>query len=317
MRQELADFLDYCRVERRSRAADVFRPTNETSAPASPPSSSRESHDYEVRPCTCGGFSPTRRRGGRRRRAKRVLSQPSSASFASYSRTSRAKATQRSCCAARKARDPAGYARPPRFGRLLNAAERHDVWKRKHDGKRERDRLLLALSSPTQGCAAASYSGSIGTTSTSSALCCKSEGRKAGANESCRSIPRSKSSSSTTSKSAWRSQASAVRRRTGQATLADDPDANFSPLCRRRRRDRTEARHTAHAPARIRLGTPPPTRTPPDPGATWPQAHRGEAAPLRNSGSLATPFRQSISPFIRDPDPHALLSTLVLAVLSR
>lgn len=29
--------------------------------------------------------------------------------------------------------------------RLLEATERGDVWKRKHDGKRERDRLLLAL----------------------------------------------------------------------------------------------------------------------------------------------------------------------------
>jgi integrase len=29
--------------------------------------------------------------------------------------------------------------------RLLDATDRNDVWKRKHDGKRERDRLLLAL----------------------------------------------------------------------------------------------------------------------------------------------------------------------------
>ena len=31
------------------------------------------------------------------------------------------------------------------LARLLDATERNDVWKRKHDGKRERDRLLLAL----------------------------------------------------------------------------------------------------------------------------------------------------------------------------
>lgn len=31
------------------------------------------------------------------------------------------------------------------LARLLDATERSDVWKRKHDGKRERDRLLLAL----------------------------------------------------------------------------------------------------------------------------------------------------------------------------
>jgi site-specific recombinase XerD len=31
------------------------------------------------------------------------------------------------------------------LARLLAATERDDVWKRKHDGKRERDRLLLAL----------------------------------------------------------------------------------------------------------------------------------------------------------------------------
>ena len=31
------------------------------------------------------------------------------------------------------------------LARLLDATERDDVWKRKHDGKRERDRLLLAL----------------------------------------------------------------------------------------------------------------------------------------------------------------------------
>jgi integrase len=31
------------------------------------------------------------------------------------------------------------------LARLLDATERDNVWKRKHDGKRERDRLLLAL----------------------------------------------------------------------------------------------------------------------------------------------------------------------------
>ena len=31
------------------------------------------------------------------------------------------------------------------LARLLATVERDDVWDRKHDGKRERDRLLLAL----------------------------------------------------------------------------------------------------------------------------------------------------------------------------
>src|SRR5205823_3091110 len=55
-------------------------------------------------------------------------------------------------------RDPAQVLRTPKkrealpdvldrreLVRLLDATERDDVWKRKHDGKRERDRLLLAL----------------------------------------------------------------------------------------------------------------------------------------------------------------------------
>jgi site-specific recombinase XerD len=55
-------------------------------------------------------------------------------------------------------RDPAQVLRTPKKSealpdlldrrelvRLLDATERDDVWKRHHDGKRERDRLLLAL----------------------------------------------------------------------------------------------------------------------------------------------------------------------------
>jgi site-specific recombinase XerD len=55
-------------------------------------------------------------------------------------------------------RDPALVLRTPKkrealpdvldrreLARLLDATERDDVWKRKHDGKRERDRLMLAL----------------------------------------------------------------------------------------------------------------------------------------------------------------------------
>ena len=55
-------------------------------------------------------------------------------------------------------RDPALVLRPPKkqealpdvldrreLASLLGVTERNDVWRRKHDGKRERDRLLLAL----------------------------------------------------------------------------------------------------------------------------------------------------------------------------
>jgi len=80
-------------------------------------------------------------------------------------------------------RDPALVLRTPKkrealpdvldrheIARLLASPERNDVWKRNHDGKRERDRLLLALFAYA-GLPGASCSGSTGRMSTSSVAC--------------------------------------------------------------------------------------------------------------------------------------------------
>ena len=108
-------------------------------------------------------------------------------------------------------RDPASMLRTPKkrealpdvldqreLARLLRAVERADVWEREHAGKRERDRLLLALFAYA-GLAAPSCSGSTGRTSTSSGASCTSAAPRAAGRACCRCTPRYCRSCSTTS----------------------------------------------------------------------------------------------------------------------
>jgi integrase/recombinase XerC len=146
MRRELQDFLDYCRIERR----------------LAPLTCSAYARDVG----TCIAFlegeglvrvGDVRPPNLRRFLFEESLTRPSASSQA------RAVAALKSFFAFLYDnelidRDPARVLRTPKkrealpdvldrreLARLLDATERNDVWKRKHDGKRERDRLLLAL----------------------------------------------------------------------------------------------------------------------------------------------------------------------------
>jgi len=146
MHQELADFLDYCRIERRLAPLTCSA--------------------YERDVGTCIAF--LERQGivtvGEVRPAdlRRFLVDES---IRRPSPSSQARTVAALKCFFRFLledeqidRDPAHVLRTPKkrealpdvldrreLVRLLDATERDDVWKRKHDGKRERDRLLLAL----------------------------------------------------------------------------------------------------------------------------------------------------------------------------
>ena len=146
MRQELTDFLDYCRVERRLAPLTCSA--------------------YERDVGTCIAFlegeglvtvSKVRPTHLRRFLADEAVRRPSSSSQA---RTVAAlKCFFRFLLENEQIeRDPALVLRTPKkrealpdvldrreLARLLQATELNDVWKRNHDGKRERDRLLLAL----------------------------------------------------------------------------------------------------------------------------------------------------------------------------
>jgi site-specific recombinase XerD len=146
MRRELADFLDYCRIER--RLAPLTCSAYERDVGACLAFLEREGIVTlgEVRPLHLRRFL-----------ADESIRRPSPSSQA------RAVAALR--CFFRFLleneqieRDPAQVLRTPQkrealpdvldrreLARLLGATERHDVWARTHDGKRERDRLLLAL----------------------------------------------------------------------------------------------------------------------------------------------------------------------------
>jgi integrase/recombinase XerC len=146
MRQELADFLDYCRVERR----------------LAPLTCSAYARDVG----TCIAFleaqglitvSEVRPPHLRRFLIEESTTRPSPSSQA------RAVAALKSFFAflyenEQIERDPARVLRTPKkrealpdvldpreLACLLGATARDDVWKRKHDGKRERDRLLVGL----------------------------------------------------------------------------------------------------------------------------------------------------------------------------
>ena len=171
MRRELADFLHYCRLERRLAPLTC------------------SAYERDVGACLAflereGIVTISEMRPGDLRR------------FLADEATRRpAPSSQARTVAALKCffrflleneqieRDPAHVLRTPKkrealpdvlekheLTRLLGATERDDVWARKHDGKRERDRLLLALFAYAAS-VAASCSGSTGRTSTWSAAC--------------------------------------------------------------------------------------------------------------------------------------------------
>lgn len=146
MRQELADFLDYCRIERR----------------LAPLTCSAYKRDVS----TCIAF--LEREGVVT--VREVLPPHLRRFLAEESVRRPAPSSQARTVAALKCffrflyeneqidRDPARVLRTPKkretlpdvldrreLARLIDATVRSDVWKRKHDGKRERDRLLLAL----------------------------------------------------------------------------------------------------------------------------------------------------------------------------
>jgi integrase/recombinase XerC len=146
MRQELADFLDYFRIERRLAPLTC------------------SAYERDVGTCvrflereglvTVGEVQPLHLR---RFLAEESVSRPAP--------SSQARTVAALKCFFRFLheneqieRDPARVLRTPKkrqalpdvldrreLVRLLEAPERDDVWKHKHDGKRERDRLLLAL----------------------------------------------------------------------------------------------------------------------------------------------------------------------------
>jgi site-specific recombinase XerD len=146
MRRELADFLDYCRIEQRLAPLTCSAYERDVSACIS--LLEREGI------VTVGAVRPA---DLRRFLAEESIRRPSPSSQA---RTVAAlKCFFRFLLENEQIeRDPAQVLRTPRkrealpdvldrreLGRLLGATERDDVWQRKHDGKRERDRLLLAL----------------------------------------------------------------------------------------------------------------------------------------------------------------------------
>ena len=146
MHRELTDFLDYCRIER--RLAPLTCSAYERDVGACIAFLEREGIVTvgEVRPANLRRFL-----------AAESIRRPSP--------SSQARTVAALKCFFRflleneqLERDPALVLRTPKkrealpdvldrreLALLLDATERADVWKRKHDGKRERDRLLLAL----------------------------------------------------------------------------------------------------------------------------------------------------------------------------
>lgn len=146
MRRELADFLDYCRLER--RLAPLTCSAYERDVGACLAFLERERIDTvsDVRPADLRRFlaEEATRRPAPSSQARTVAALKCFFRFLVENE--------------QLERDPALVLRTPKkrealpdvldrreLARLLDATERGDVWKRKHDGKRERDRLLLAL----------------------------------------------------------------------------------------------------------------------------------------------------------------------------
>jgi integrase/recombinase XerD len=171
MHQELADFLDYCRIERRLAPLTCSAYERDVAACIA----FLERHGIvmvgELRPAHLRRFlgdEATRR--------------PSPSSQART--TSALKCFFRFLLEDEQIdRDPAQVLRTPKkrealpdvldlreLGRLLDATERADVWKRHHDVSASAT-ASCSLSSLTRACGGASCSGSTGRTSTSSDAC--------------------------------------------------------------------------------------------------------------------------------------------------
>jgi integrase/recombinase XerD len=146
MRRELQDFLDYCRIER--RLAPLTCSAYERDVGACVAYLEREGLVTvgEVRPMNLRRFlaEESVRRPAPSSQARTVAALKSFFRFLMENE--------------QIDRDPALVLRTPKkrealpdildkreLVRLLTVTERDDVWKRNHDGKRERDRLLLAL----------------------------------------------------------------------------------------------------------------------------------------------------------------------------
>jgi site-specific recombinase XerD len=146
MRRELADFLDYCRLER--RLAPLTCSAYERDVGACLSSLEREGivTAADVRPADLRRFlaDEATRRPAPSSQARTVAALKCFFRFLLENEQIE--------------RDPAQVLRTPRkrealpdvlnrreLTRLLETVEQDDVWERKHDGKRERDRLLLAL----------------------------------------------------------------------------------------------------------------------------------------------------------------------------
>ena len=146
MRQELADFLDYCRIERRLAPLTCSAYERDVGTCIAFLEGEGLVTVSEVRPPHLRRFlvdgSVTRPAPSSQARAVAALK-----SFFGFLYENE-----------QIDRDPARVLRTPKkrealpdvldrreLSRLLGATERNDVWKRHHDGKQERDRLLLAL----------------------------------------------------------------------------------------------------------------------------------------------------------------------------
>jgi integrase/recombinase XerC len=146
MRQELSDFLDFCRLER--RLAPLTCSAYERDVGACLAFLDREGIDdlAEVRPADLRRFlaDESNRRPAPSSQARTVAALKGFFRFLVENE--------------QLERDPAHVLRTPKkrealpdvldrreLARLLHAVERDDVWERHFPGKRERDRLLLAL----------------------------------------------------------------------------------------------------------------------------------------------------------------------------
>jgi integrase len=154
--------------------------------------------------------------------------------------------------------------------RLLVQPGRHELWERHSPGKPERDRLLLAL----MAYAGLRRSELLGldwddVDLSRRLLHTTREGRPT-ADDS--DPPRARPTLRRVLRDARAAdRAGGLRRRTGQPAPLHPARADVPPLRRRRWRQRAQARHPAHAPARLRLRAPARGREPPpDPRAARP-----------------------------------------------
>jgi site-specific recombinase XerD len=146
MRRELAEFLDYCRLERRLAPLTCSAYERDVSACLDFLERERIGSLAEVRPAHLRRFltDESTHRPAPSSQARTVAALKGFFRFLVENEVLE--------------RDPAHVLRTPRkrdalpdvldrreLARLLAATERHGVWERQHRGKRERDRLLLAL----------------------------------------------------------------------------------------------------------------------------------------------------------------------------